>query len=382
MTYVGQFVALQAFVPDIIRLKLNTLHDDMPPMSERDANIVLEQELDDVQEKKDIFSEPLDMKGSVIGSASIAQVHELKLRQNEEKVAVKIQHRSVERKMMADLSNFRVLAHFLQRFELNFDLVRSVEELEIQVGNEFDFINEANAMKTISHSLRRLKGVKVPRVYDDLVSKRLLVMEYMDGLPLTNLEKQGLGKRERRLVGRKLIQNLADAYAQMILEDGYFHADCHPGNIVILNKRLDIGLLDFGQTKRLSNVQRIGFARLVDAMARKNAKDIEGSMTRLGIIVVPTNDHNGTSRSPLTVHEKLAYTMFDTKTVDGVSNNPFAQDSALREASVMELPRDLMLLLRTTQILRGICKATHNDDFSIVDAWAKKARQQIRHEAK
>lgn len=153
----------------------------------------------------------------------------------------------------------------------------------------------------------------------------------------------------------------------------------HPGNILITNDKIDIALLDFGQTKQLTEAQRIGFARLVNAMARKDSDRIATSMEGLGIIVEElTSPNTKKKQQQLTVHEKLAYTMFDTASVEGVSDNPFSENSVLREASVSTLPKDLMLLLRTTQILKGLCKATHNDDFSMIGAWSRIARHEVQ----
>lgn len=82
-------------------------------------------------------------------------------------------------------------------------------------------------------------------------------------------------------------------------------------------------------------------------------------------------------RAKLTAAEKLAYTMFDTAEYAGVSSNPFSDESALRSATVTELPQELFFLLRTLQIMRGICHATDNNNFSIVRAWAPAARQAL-----
>lgn len=146
------------------------------------------------------------------------------------------------------------------------------------------------------------------------------------------------------------------------------------------NPKVDIALLDFGQTKRLTEKQRIGFACLVHAMARKDEVAIAKGMRRLGIEVRRNtmNANTVSARSHLTLEEKLAYTMFDTAAVRGVSDNPFSAESALREGSVSDLPKDLVFLLRTLQIIKGICKATYNDDFSMVSAWRRVARREVR----
>lgn len=181
--------------------------------------------------------------------------------------------------------------------------------------------------------------------------------------------------------------------------------------MLVTSQNIDIGILDFGQTKRLSRRDRLAFARLIDAIARRNAHGVQVAMSLLGIEVVPrvassasgerltTYTINRTARRKgkaikpivlaessavlsyarsLTATEKLAYTMFDTADVPGVSNNPFASDSALRSATIEKFPQELFFLLRTVQILKGICSATYNADFSVANAWAPIARRALR----
>lgn len=155
----------------------------------------------------------------------------------------------------------------------------------------------------------------------------------------------------------------------------------HPGNVLILNSYLDIGLLDFGQTKRFSDDLRMSFVMLVDAMARKNPTDVIKGMERLGIKVLrkPSKKKlQKKSNHNLTFEEKLAYTMFDTASVPGVSDNPFAENSSLTDGSVENLPKDLFLLLRTMQILKGLCNKTFNSDFSVISQWSRIARAELK----
>lgn len=159
----------------------------------------------------------------------------------------------------------------------------------------------------------------------------------------------------------------------------------------ITNRKLHIALLDFGQTKRLTEEKRFRFACLVNAMARRDQKGVEDSMAKLGIKIVPTANSRQNSygkdtktprvqplTKPLSLEEKFAFTMFDTATVPGVSENPFAEQSALRFGSLTDLPRDMFFLLRTIQILKGLCKATDNSDFSVVQSWSSIARRESR----
>lgn len=167
-------------------------------------------------------------RNTVLGSASIAQVHRTTLKTTREIVAVKLQHPDNERLMQSDLANFRLLAEILQRTELPFDLVSSVVELRKQLIREFDFVQEAAAMRHFHRALRSIRGVSVPLPIDGFVSPNFLVMSYVNGTPLTRLQVllPNPTPRLKRAIGRKILSRLAECYGKMILEDGYFHADC------------------------------------------------------------------------------------------------------------------------------------------------------------
>lgn len=226
-TAIGQLIALQAFVPTVIRQKLAGLQDNMPSMSRAETISVIEKELGEGVSIQNVFKE-LDV-GEVLGSASIAQVHRGKLRDGDTEVAVKVQFPNGERIMMHDLGNFRFLGEILQRTELKFDLVGPINELKRQLSAEFDFIAEAKAMDEIGATLQHLKSIEIPRAVPGLVTRRLLVMTYLHGTPMTRLEnavQHRGGKRAMRRVGRKVLRHLARSYGEMILMNGFFQADC------------------------------------------------------------------------------------------------------------------------------------------------------------
>lgn len=223
----GQLIALQAFVPTVIREKLSRLHDDMPPMSPAMTVRVLDAALASLGLPTDALGSIAD-PDTVLGSASIAQVHRTTLKSTGEVVAVKLQHPDNERLMQSDLANFRLLAEILQRTELPFDLVNSVTELRNQLIREFDFVQEAAAMRHFHHALRSIRGVSVPLPIDGYTSHNLLVMSYVNGTPLSRLQTliPDPSPRLKRAIGRQVLSRLAKSYGKMILEDGYFHADC------------------------------------------------------------------------------------------------------------------------------------------------------------
>lgn len=208
----------------------------MPPMPEDVAGRVIGEELSKLGQSRDVF-DSLDLS-NVLGSASIAQVHRGTLKRGQIDVAVKVQFPGMEAIMMSDLANYRVLAEVLQRTELKFDLVRPIQELSQQIKMEFDFVAEARGMTEIKHALKDMKSVAVPDAIPGLVSRRLLVMTYLDGVPMTKLDgKLGKVRSDRviRIIGRKILKNLTKCYGKMILTDGFFQADCKlAGSLLLL----------------------------------------------------------------------------------------------------------------------------------------------------
>lgn len=219
----GQLIALQAFVPPTIRKKLARLQDDMPPMPREQALSAITRELALLGQDISIF-EYLDLD-HVLGCASIAQVHRGRLRNGGVDVAVKLQFPGAESIMMRDLSSFRLLGEVLQRTELKFDLVGPIKELSRQLRSEFDFTVEASSMNEIRAAVRHIRGVELPRSVAGLTTRRLLVMTYLKGIPMTQLESKialSGGRRAVRYVGKKVLKRLAAAYGEMILSRGFF----------------------------------------------------------------------------------------------------------------------------------------------------------------
>ncbi|KAL5656385.1 hypothetical protein ACJX0J_035704, partial [Zea mays] len=205
-----------------------------------------------------------------VGSASIAQVHRARLKLSKTDVAVKVQHPGAEQLMMVDIRNMQAMALFLQKHDLNFDLFSATKEMEKQICYEFDFVREARAMERIREFLRvtnKKPPVMVPRVIPGMVSREVLIMEFIKGTPIMNLgnemAKRGIdpGGKIAAMAKQKILSDLTLAYGQMILKDGFFHADPHPGNILIC-KDTEVALLDYGQVKEMPEDLRLAYANL------------------------------------------------------------------------------------------------------------------------
>jgi len=277
--------------------------------------------------------------------------------------------------MTSDLRNLRAVAFYLSKTELKFDLVSAVDELNRQIQLEFDFTREARVMDTISLHLRDVnRRIQVPRSIPGLVTRQLLVMSFLSGAPLTDAQKfiKRVPPAQRAAAKRRILHRVSEAYGRMILGEGLFQADGHPGNILI-GKGGRIGLLDYGQSKQLTVNERLAFAQLVVALSRGHRHDKSGNdeeisrcLDDLGIVIGGGAD--------AATRTELAFGMFDTRgRVD-----PFDPDSPLQRAAIETFPPNLFFVLRVVQLLRGLSSGMGVDSFSTARLWAPYAKASLR----
>ncbi|KAL5543979.1 hypothetical protein UlMin_007763 [Ulmus minor] len=349
---VAQIIGKPDLAPAAWVRRLVTLCDQAPATPFNTVQHVLEKEFGrGIWEMFDNFEE------GPLGSASIAQVHRARLKGDKSDIVVKVQHPGVQDLMMTDIHNLQAFALYIQKTDIKFDLFSVTKEMETQIGFEFDFMREANAMEKIRHFLyenNKKSPVLVPRVVRDLVTRRVLVMEYVDGIPILNLgdeiAKRGINPSGKIAAAakQKILQSLTLAYGQMILKTGFFHADPHPGNILIC-KGSEVALLDYGQVKELPDELRLGYANLVLAIADGDPIKASESYRELGIQTLSKceNDQQELLR--------LAQTMFDTQLPPGVTMlQPFSEDSSIKKIAVQAFPEELFSILRTVHLLRGL----------------------------
>lgn len=280
-------------------------------------------------------------------------------------VAVKIQYPNSLPTMTMDLQSIRLWAAFLSKTEIKFDMLSAVDELAKQIRLEFDFSREARIMNAVARQFDGLNHkIVVPRSIPNLVTQRLLVMDYIDGIPITQMKDQvkfqNLSEATKRLAARQILSKVSEAYGRMILLDGLFQADGHPGNILVM-KGGKIGLIDYGQSKKLPDRYRLPFAKMILALEKKDDEEICQALDQLKI---------ETSKDDKKLKARIAWGMFDTEgTV-----NPFDPDSPIKQISVENFPSDLFFVLRVSQLLRGLANGMKIQDFSAAKQWAEFAK--------
>jgi len=242
--------------PDLIPLDLvkefEKLQDNVTPLGFEEMKKVLEEELE--CEYTEIFEEDFEL----LASASIGQVYKARLKTKEE-VAVKILKPGIEEKIYADIAILQRLAKLLrERFLIyGVDLVRIVEEFAKSIKKELDFNIEALNLKRFASNFRNNPNIKVPKLYEKYSTKRVLSMEYINGVKISDTEKlKKLGYDLKDITKKGF-----DLICEQIFIHRFFHADPHPGNLMVSDGK--IVFLDFGIMGRLSEEDREYFVELI-----------------------------------------------------------------------------------------------------------------------
>mmetsp|Transcript_276 Transcript_276/g.696 ORF Transcript_276/g.696 Transcript_276/m.696 type:complete len:613 (-) Transcript_276:264-2102(-) len=364
---------------------LNGFTDNLDPMDASLAKAVVAKELLHKDEKfTDVFSEFDDVP---LGSASVAQVHRAVLTEKYggREVAIKIQRPSIESKLLGDVANLKAVSKALREY-LPLDYYTVFAELETQLADEFDFVAEAVSMDRIYQSLTRSPDgtevtespVVLPRPVPGLISKRVLVMDYLKGVPLSRareeMEKRGIDPEspESKLFGRNLLKALTYSFGRNILETGFFHADPHPGNIFVLENG-DIGLIDFGQVKQISGRSRETLAKVMIALDERVGDERPEDLEKIGNLAlelgVTLNDDAQDEAAAA-----VAMWLFDGATEvlpGGYDMGELSPNSPVKELE--SFPQDLVLVGRSSILIKGISNRL-NIPWSLAKEWAPIAR--------
>ncbi|MFH2047614.1 MAG: lipopolysaccharide core heptose(II) kinase RfaY [Pseudomonadota bacterium] len=271
-TYIklGQILSTRADLihPDLVH-ELSKLQDEVPAFPFIDAKKILESELGVLAE--DIFE---FINEKPIASASIGQVHKARLK-NGADVAIKIQRPGIKKIIEIDLEIMLHLSMLLERYleEMSFHRpVKIAEEFSRTIEKELDYTIEASNMDRISFQFLDDPSLYIPQVFRDYTTSRILTMEYIDGIKISDVKKI----EEAGLDKKAITEKGADIYLQQIFDHGFFHADPHPGNIFVLPENV-ICLIDFGMTGFVDTKTRQNFIELVESVVSRN----EAKATRL-----------------------------------------------------------------------------------------------------
>ncbi len=259
----GQLLATRPdLVPEEFRDEFKKLHDHVPALSFSEIRQVLDDQFG--KNFEDIFQ---SFDETPLAAASIAQVHQAVLR-NGDRVVVKIQRPGIDKIINEDLNVLYTLAVLVQRYVPEAKVVNPVsivDEFFKSLQLETNFVVEANNLRRFQENFHMDHDVVIPSVYSDLTGQRVLVMERLEGIPLSHqssLSQEGI---DPEIILKKGLRT----YLRMVFIHGLFHGDLHSGNIFVLPYNR-IGLIDFGVVGRLNNKTQSAIANMLLALANED----------------------------------------------------------------------------------------------------------------
>lgn len=341
----SQFIATRAdILPDEWVSTLSGLHDRVPPRSFKIIRRQIETEL-----KRPLESVFAEFDQNPIASASLAQVHAARLPDGR-RCAVKVQYPGIEGIVRADLRNMMFVLKLLAWLEHDFDFQVVAREVMKYIPMELDFEHEGENARTIKRNFAACDDVVVPEIYRDFTTRRVLTMELVDGVKITDiaaLERAGIDKRA-------VAQKLIDRFCDMILRDGFFHADPHPGNILV-QAGPKLVFLDFGLAKDFPNNVREGIVRLTFAILTSDRDAIIRAFSELGFRTKDGSPETLLALADLflgqTLRQNKAYA--DKELVEQFSDE---FPKTLRANPIVEVPGDVLLINRVMGLLSGLGK--------------------------
>lgn len=283
MIKLGQFLSSRAdLLPEKALETLATLQDEVPAESFSHVVSVIEEELG--KPVGQIFS---SLESEATAAASLGQVHKAILASNGAQVAVKVQRPNIDQLVGMDLSTLKFVIRVINRFvDTNefIDLMAVYREFKRTVYEEIDYLAEARNAKTFREMFADDPTIFIPQVYEEYSSRRVLVLEWVDGIKINDypaLEAAGIDRLE---VANRTVQ----AYFHQFFEAGFFHADPHPGNIFVKPGTPESGpviaFVDFGMVGTLNKTMKKSMKDLFLSFILRDSHALVSALSRLGFI--------------------------------------------------------------------------------------------------
>uniref|UniRef100_A0A0N5AEP7 Protein kinase domain-containing protein n=1 Tax=Syphacia muris TaxID=451379 RepID=A0A0N5AEP7_9BILA len=348
---VGQHLAASEYLlPQEYTEVLSVLHSRAPESNLKELYKVFEEDMHKKACIEDVFSE---FDPRPLGAASLAQVHKAKLKGTNEVVAVKIQHPRVKPHSLVDIASMEVLARIAAKVFPDFYLSWLVDEVKRNLPIELDFLNEATNADRIRGLYSHLHFLKVPIIYYQYSSSRVLTMEFCEGAQINDLDYLVAKNIDRYDICRKL----GILYSEMIFVKGIVHCDPHPGNVLV-HKSPDgdvkIVLLDHGQYLNLPDDFRLKYSKLWLAILKPDQDEIKKYAAEMGV-----GELYGLFTCMITRRTWKAVVYGVNKTAFGENEKAeikaYAASLITQITEVLQnMPRPLLLILKTNDLLKSI----------------------------
>ncbi|MDD5729790.1 MAG: AarF/UbiB family protein [Candidatus Omnitrophica bacterium] len=339
----GQMLSLHPdIVPPEFCKEFEKLQDAVPAVEFEKIKEVIEKE----------FNKPLnevfkDFPSTPIASASLAQVYKVSLGNKE--AIVKVQKPYVEKIIRADLEILEFLANHIDKHYKEarvFNPKGLLAEFKRYMLNELNFSNEIVNIETFRHNFRHDKTIHFPLVYEKLCTNKVIVIEHINGIKLSNIQKI----RDSGLDTQKIAHTVIACILKQIFIDGFFHGDPHPGNLFILPDG-KLSFVDFGVVGRIDDDTKFAFAHLFTAAA---SKDVELMMKVL-------QDSGGINYYTNEIRLKFSLQQLLDKyygiTLEELNMNDFLRDlTRLLYENKVRIPPDNFILIKSLGMLESEAK--------------------------
>lgn len=346
---VGQHLgALDYLLPEEYTSTLKVLHSRAPQSSMEEIKQVIREDLG--KELGELF---IQFEEKPQGAASLAQVHRAVLSDGRT-VAVKVQHPKVRQQSSKDIVVMEFLLQVVHWLFPDFAFMWLVEEAKKNMPLELDFLNEGRNAEKLAEMLKRFDFLKIPKIHWELSTKRILTMDFEEGGQVNDREYM----RKHDINVNEISQNLGKIYSEMIFVNGFVHCDPHPGNVLVRkgpeSNKTEIVLLDHGLYQVLNQDFRLNYCKLWQSLIRGDMKGIERYSRQLGAgDLYPLFACVLTARSWKSVNTGISQTPV-TQSEDVEIRTNAAQYLPQISELLNRVPRQMLLLLKTNDLLRGI----------------------------
>ena len=366
MIKVGQFLSARLDVlPPEITEELSGLQDEVP--AEKFSAI---RELAEADMGTTLSSHYESFDETPLAAASLGQAHRACLRESDAaelgfaEVVVKVQRPHIEQVVEIDLSALRRVGGWLRRYKPvsdRVDVMALLEEFATTTRAEIDYLAEASNAEAFAEAFADDPRVHVPRVVWELTTRRVLTLEDVTAIKITEYDAITAAGIDRSQVAQVLL----DTYMQQIFDDGFFHADPHPGNLFVTplgsfdesgSREWQLTFVDFGMVGHVPESARAGLREALIAIGTQDGARLVRSFKTLDVLL-PTADLKLIERASMQVFDRFGgMSMSDVKSLSHADFADFGlQFRDLLLDMPFQVPESLLLLGRTLAILSGMC---------------------------
>jgi ubiquinone biosynthesis protein len=335
-------------IPKDFIVEFKKLQDQVPSLGFEEIEKVLQEQFgrDYLKIFKSVEAQPL-------GAASIAQVHRARLA-DDSRVVIKVQRPGIEEVIHEDLGILTLLAELLDRYVPEARIYNPrgiVEEFAKSLEQETNFVVEGNNIQRFARNFAADPDIKIPRVYTEYTGRKVLVMEELEGIPLSHSENFEPAGLDRKLILRRGLR----CYLRMVFTHGLFHGDLHAGNLFIMpdNK---IGLIDFGVVGRLNKKTQTAISNMLLALAEEDYD----RLAYLYVDLAPYNDYVDVDRFARNLRDLIApYIGLSLRHVN--IGRLLLDSTAVAARHKLQLPSELVLFFKSVVTIEGMGRVISSD---------------------